>query len=62
MINNNTPDIFILDEPTNNIDIQNIEIITATIKDYQGTVLVISHDEYFQKEIGIQERIKLIKK
>ena len=62
MINNNTPDIFILDEPTNNIDIQNIEIITATIKDYQGTVLVISHDEYFQKEIGIQERIKLVKK
>ena len=29
MISNNTPDMFILDEPTNNLDIQSIDIITA---------------------------------
>ena len=59
MINNNTPDMFILDEPTNNLDIQSIEIITATIKNYTGTVIVISHDDYFIQEIGIEQRILL---
>lgn len=59
MISESTPDLFILDEPTNNIDIRNIEILTATIRDYQGTVLVVSHDEYFKKEIHVREKIKL---
>ncbi|WP_320979099.1 ABC-F family ATP-binding cassette domain-containing protein [Bacteroides sp.] len=59
MISNNTPDMFILDEPTNNLDIQIIEIITATIKNYTGTVIVISHDDYFIQEIGIEQRILL---
>lgn len=59
MINNNTPDLFILDEPTNNLDIQNIEIITDTIKRYSGTVLVISHDKRFMEDIGINHSISL---
>ncbi len=59
MISNNTPDMFILDEPTNNLDIRSIEIITATIKNYTGTVIAISHDNYFIREIGIDQRIVL---
>ncbi len=59
MISNNTPDMFILDEPTNNLDIQSIEIITATIKHFTGTVIAISHDDYFIQEIGIEQRILL---
>lgn len=59
MISNNTPDMFILDEPTNNLDIQSIEIISATIKNYTGTVIAISHDDYFIQEIGIEQRILL---
>lgn len=59
MISNNTPDMFILDEPTNNLDIQSIEIITATIKNYTGTVIAISHDNYFIEEIGIEQHILL---
>ena len=59
MISNNTPDMFILDEPTNNLDMQSIEIITATIKNYTGTVIAISHDDYFIQEIGIEQRILL---
>ena len=51
MIGNNTPDVFVLDEPTNNLDILNIEIITSTIKDYRGTVIVVSHDRSFMNEI-----------
>jgi len=59
MIGNNAPDVFILDEPTNNLDIQSVEIITAAIKSYRGTVLLISHDHYFVKEIKINRSIKL---
>lgn len=59
MISNNTPDMFILDEPTNNLDIQSTEIITHTIKNYTGTVIAISHDNYFIREIGIDQRIVL---
>jgi len=58
-INNQSPDIIILDEPTNNLDIQNIEILTNAINEYQGTLIVISHDEYFLEQINIQRTIQL---
>lgn len=59
MIGNNTPDVFILDEPTNNLDIQSVDIITAAIKSYRGTVLLISHDNYFKREIKITRSVEL---
>jgi ATPase subunit of ABC transporter with duplicated ATPase domains len=51
------PDIIVLDEPTNNLDIQNIEILTAAINEYSGTLIVVSHDEYFLKEINVEREI-----
>lgn len=59
MVDANTPDVFILDEPTNNIDIRNVEILTATLKDYKGTVLVVSHDEYFIRQLAVDYSIDL---
>ncbi|WP_165043224.1 ribosomal protection-like ABC-F family protein [Dysgonomonas sp. ZJ709] len=59
MVSSDTPDMFILDEPTNNLDIQSLEIVTSTIKEYKGTILVISHDQYFIKEIGVDTSINL---
>lgn len=53
------PDLIILDEPTNNLDIQNIEILTAAINEYEGTLLVVSHDELFLKQINIEREISL---
>ena len=54
------PDVLILDEPTNNLDLQNVEILTNSIKDYHGTLLVISHDEIFLEEIGIDRELILV--
>lgn len=54
-----TPDIIILDEPTNNLDIQNIEILTQTLASYQGTLIVVSHDQSFLEEIQIDQTITL---
>jgi ATPase subunit of ABC transporter with duplicated ATPase domains len=53
------PDVIVLDEPTNNLDIQNIEILTAAINEYSGTLLVVSHDEHFLKEINVERAILL---
>lgn len=58
-INNESPDIIVLDEPTNNLDIQNVEILTAAINEYQGTLIVVSHDESFLEQINIQKSILL---
>lgn len=58
-ISNQAPDIIILDEPTNNLDIQNIEILTAGINEYKGTLLVVSHDEYFLKQINAGSLVHL---
>jgi len=59
MIANQTPDMIILDEPTNNLDLQSIEIITSVIKEYKGTIIAISHDTHFIREIGINKYIQL---
>ena len=58
-IGSKSPDIIILDEPTNNLDIQNIEILTAAINEYQGSLIVVSHDETFLEQINIEHSIEL---
>lgn len=61
MISNHMPDLFILDEPTNNLDLLSLDILTSTIRNYQGTLLIISHDKKFVEEIGITSIIELKK-
>jgi ATPase subunit of ABC transporter with duplicated ATPase domains len=58
-INNKAPDMIILDEPTNNLDIQNMEILTAAINEYSGALLVVSHDQYFLEQINTERTIDL---
>ena len=58
-IGQKAPDMIILDEPTNNLDIRNIEILTQALSEYSGTLVVISHDETFMKQVGIEREISL---
>ncbi|MGM0873321.1 MAG: ribosomal protection-like ABC-F family protein [Bacillota bacterium] len=41
------PDILILDEPTNHLDIQGVNWLVNQLKEFNGAVIVISHDRYF---------------
>lgn len=58
-ISNHAPDLIVLDEPTNNLDIQNIEILTAAVNEYRGTLLVVSHDVYFLEQINVERCVEL---
>jgi ATP-binding cassette subfamily F protein 3 len=50
-------DLLILDEPTNHLDITSREIIEQALKEYQGAILVISHDRYFLDALGIDRTL-----
>ena len=41
----------VLDEPTNHLDIRSREVLLKAIKDFPGTVMMVSHDRYFLREI-----------
>jgi ATPase subunit of ABC transporter with duplicated ATPase domains len=59
-IGNQAPDMIVLDEPTNNLDLQNLEILTEAVNEYRGTLVVVSHDEHFLKEIEIEREISIL--
>ena len=46
------PNVLIFDEPTNHMDIVGKETLEQMLKDYEGTVLFVSHDRYFVKQIA----------
>ncbi len=48
------PDIMLLDEPTNHLDTESMEWLESYLKDYPGTILVVSHDHFFLDKIATQ--------
>ena len=55
----NNVGLLILDEPTNNLDIPTIEALEHALKNYNGGVLIVSHDRDFVQNIGITNTISI---
>ncbi|MFI0269556.1 ABC-F family ATP-binding cassette domain-containing protein [Streptomyces luteogriseus] len=53
------PHLLLLDEPTNNLDLVSAAQLESALNSYQGAFLVISHDERFLAEIGVNRRLRL---
>ena len=51
--------LLILDEPTNHLDPQTQEMIAKTFKDYEGTMLVVSHNVDFVDNLGVERMLML---
>ncbi len=59
MISNSVPDLLVLDEPTNNLDLGSLGILARAIAGYRGTLLVVTHDRHFAREVGITRTVAL---
>ena len=45
------PDILLLDEPTNHLDFESLNFLEEFVKNYKGTILIVSHDRYFLDKV-----------
>lgn len=54
-----TPELLLLDEPENHLDIESRELLAHAIQSYEGAVLLISHDPLFVENCGISESFSL---
>ncbi|MDR0942111.1 MAG: ATP-binding cassette domain-containing protein [Holosporales bacterium] len=55
----NTPELLILDEITNNIDLETKEHVIQVLRKYPGSILIISHDQDFLRAIEIEKYYKI---
>ena len=55
------PGLLLLDEPENHLDIESRDLLAGAIRQYQGAVILVSHDPAFAESCGIAESIHLSK-
>jgi ATPase subunit of ABC transporter with duplicated ATPase domains len=54
-----TPELLLLDEPENHLDIESRQLLATAIQSYEGTVLLVSHDQTFVESCGIYDSFSL---
>jgi ATPase subunit of ABC transporter with duplicated ATPase domains len=46
------PNVLVLDEPTNHLDLESINALNVALQRYEGTVLLVTHDQDLLEEVG----------
>lgn len=54
-----SPEILIVDEPTNNLDLASIEALVSALNRFRGVLITVSHDQTFLQEIGAEREVEL---
>ena len=53
------PQLLVLDEPTNNLDLASVAHLTEVLEAYRGALLVVSHDEPFLADLALDRRLEV---
>ncbi|MBB1023141.1 ABC-F family ATP-binding cassette domain-containing protein, partial [Dietzia sp. DQ12-76] len=53
------PQLLVLDEPTNNLDLPGVEVLADALQQWRGALLLVSHDDGFCDRVGVDEVIRL---
>lgn len=56
---NTPPQCLLLDEPTNHLDLDSVQQLETALRDYDGAIVVVSHDERFLDALGVETRMSL---
>ncbi len=54
-----TPDLLLLDEPDNHLDINAMEAVAGALRNYRGALIIVSHDQQFLVDVGIDRELEL---
>jgi ATP-binding cassette subfamily F protein 3 len=53
------PNLLILDEPTNHINFRHLPVIAKALNDYEGGMILVSHDQDFVRQVEMTEELDL---
>jgi ATPase subunit of ABC transporter with duplicated ATPase domains len=57
LLSTRKPELLVLDEPTNNLDLVNIRFLERVVSEFRGALVVICHDEEFLKNCGVSQEL-----